>query len=125
MSSQSSSPATISPGNPTSPPAKSPSGVQSTLASQTITAQSTSTANPSGTLPELLSDLGSSDSGSDTDDPKENSGNLDEYQTMNEKKRLKRNKRKFKETPGKEEFLKKPNLVISPTNPAEKPYKLD
>ena len=34
------------------------------------------------------------------------------FQTLNEKKRIKRQKRKLRETPNKEEFLvKKPNLV--------------
>ena len=33
------------------------------------------------------------------------------FKTVNEKKRSKRNKRKFKLTPGKESFLKKPNLT--------------
>ena len=35
------------------------------------------------------------------------------YQSMNERKRNRRRKRKLKLTPGKEEFLKRPNLVGS------------
>ena len=34
------------------------------------------------------------------------------YETMNDRQRKKRKKRKLKLTPGKEEFLKKPNLVL-------------
>ena len=36
-------------------------------------------------------------------------------QSLNEKKRMKRSKRKSRDTPRKENFLKKPNLVLSPT----------
>ena len=33
---------------------------------------------------------------------------------MNQKKRLRKSKRKLKITPGKEQFLKKPNIATSP-----------
>ena len=36
------------------------------------------------------------------------------FKTVNDKKREKRNKRKLALTPGKEEFLKKPNTQLSP-----------
>ena len=72
-------------------------------------------------LKECLSDFGScisvSESSnvddSDSRDSKESSNNASGWQNMNEKKRLKKKKRKLKLTPGKEEFKKKPNLTVS------------
>ena len=78
-------------------------------------------------LKDCLSDFGScvsemsdDDYGEDADDNREISDDsmaqvVAGYQTLNEKRRIKRNKRKMKLTPGKDEFLKKPNLVLSPT----------
>ena len=40
------------------------------------------------------------------------SGDEHVYETMNDRQRKKRKKRKLKLTPGKEEFLKKPNLLL-------------
>ena len=69
-------------------------------------------------LKEQLSDFGScySDetssccsSNEDTHDDSEKVG----FQSMNEKKRGRKKKRKLKLTPGKEEFKKKPNLTLS------------
>lgn len=72
-------------------------------------------------IKDYVSDFGSgvsdlSDAGEDNSSEEIEQKNDDEdgYQTMNDKKRKKKNKRKFKLTPGKEEFLKKPNLVLSP-----------
>ena len=71
-------------------------------------------------LKECLSDFGScvemSDSSEDNQSDKtaDRSGDEDVFQTMNERKRMKKFKRKLNLTPGKEEFLKKPNLVLSP-----------
>ena len=66
---------------------------------------------------EHLSDFGScmsssSDASSDDLSGEENI-HSEGFKTMNEKKRIEKNKRKFKLTPGKENFLKKPNLVGS------------
>ena len=78
-------------------------------------------------LKEYLSDIGefascvsdaSEDDGREKEDVKETSDeNLEGAgtQTMNEKKRMKKSKRKSRDTPRKETFLKKPNLVLSPT----------
>ena len=76
-------------------------------------------------MKDCFSDFGSCVEMSDDDDrgnpddlhnsSDENNSDGNGYQTMNEKKRMKRNKRKLKVTPGKEQFLKKPNLVFSPT----------
>ena len=66
-------------------------------------------------LSEQLSDFGSCISSSDSsnddteDEIKENEG----FKSMNEKRRNKKSKRKLKLTPGKEDFLKKPNLVFT------------
>ena len=75
-------------------------------------------------LKECISDFGScvSDFGScmsessesgQSDEAVDNSEEKDGFQTMNEKRR-KRKKRKLKVSPGREDFLKKPNLVLSP-----------
>ena len=69
-------------------------------------------------MTEKLSDFGScmSDmsysSDSTGDGSGEESGEAEGYMTMNERKRNKIRKRKLRLTPGKEEFLKKPNLTI-------------
>ena len=66
------------------------------------------------TISEHLSDFGSclSMSSSDGDSMEENGASAG-FQTLNEKKRNKKKKRKLKLTPGKDQFLKKPNLVYS------------
>ena len=64
-------------------------------------------------LTERLSDFGScisSQSSSNSDDSDKDSLAEEGFKTANEKKRIKRSKRKLKMTPSKEEFLKKPNL---------------
>lgn len=64
-------------------------------------------------LTERLSDFGScisSQSSSSSDDSDKDSLAEEGFKTANEKKRIKRSKRKLKMTPSKEEFLKKPNL---------------
>ena len=66
-------------------------------------------------LTERLSDFGScisSQSSTSSDDSdKDSLAQAEEgFKTANEKKRIKRSKRKLKVTPSKEEFLKKPNL---------------
>jgi hypothetical protein len=61
-------------------------------------------------LTERLSDFGSCVSSSSDDSEQENIENGG-FKTVNEKKRIKKNKRKLKITPGKEDFLKKPNLT--------------
>ena len=61
-------------------------------------------------LTERLSDFGSCVSSSSDDSEQENIENGG-FKTLNEKKRIKKNKRKLKITPGKEDFLKKPNLT--------------
>ena len=69
-------------------------------------------------LTDQLSEFGScissdvTSSGEDSVDAEEKSES-DGFKTMNERKRNKKKKRKFKLTPGKETFLKKPNLVLS------------
>ena len=64
---------------------------------------------------EQFSDFGSclsSLSSSESSDSVDETESLGGFQTLNEKKRIKRQKRKLRETPNKEEFLvKKPNLV--------------
>ena len=71
------------------------------------------------TMSEQLSDFGSclsSISNSESDSLVESGEDLQKvggYQTLNERKRNKKKKRKLKLTPGKEEFLKKPNLLNS------------
>ena len=53
----------------------------------------------------------------DTNDEQvEVTNNTEEFQTMNERKRRWRNKRKGSSTPNKEDFLKKPNRQSSPTD---------
>lgn len=52
---------------------------------------------------------------SDSDDNKAITGDkVADHNTMNEKKRLKKLKRKLRVTPGKEQFLKKANMAVSP-----------
>ena len=65
-------------------------------------------------LTEQLSDFGSccsTISSTDSDESVEENSENGGFKTMNEKKRIKTQKRMLKLTPGKEEFLKKPNLV--------------
>ena len=65
-------------------------------------------------MTDRLSDFGScvsESSGTCSDDSGDESDIKGGFQTMNEKKRNKKTKRKLKLTPGKEQFLKKPNLV--------------
>ena len=70
--------------------------------------------NEMRTISEHLSDFGSCLSMSSSDsDSVEDIGASGGFQTLNEKKRNKKKKRKLKLTPGKEQFLKKPNLVDS------------
>ena len=74
-------------------------------------------------LRDCLSDFGSCIESSDNDggnsvDNKETSDEAHEEPgqlTLNEKKRMKKSKRKSRETPTKEMFLKRPNLLQSPT----------
>ena len=68
--------------------------------------------NEMRTVSEHLSDFGSCLSMSSSDsDSLEDTGASGGFQTLNEKKRNKKKKRKLKLTPGKEQFLKKPNLM--------------
>ena len=68
-------------------------------------------------LTEQLSDIGScveelsSDSGTGNENSEEEKSGG--FKTLNEKKRNKKTKRKLKLTPGKDQFLKKPNLTKS------------
>ena len=67
-------------------------------------------------LKDCLSDFGSCISESSNVD---DSDSVEEYrsfgcQSLNEKKRMKRLKRKNKASPGKDQFLKKPNTLLSP-----------
>ena len=68
-------------------------------------------------LKEHLSDFGSCISESSESDDLKNESDAESLgsQSMNERKRLRKSKRKIKVTPGKDYFLKKPNLVLSPT----------
>ena len=61
-------------------------------------------------LTERLSDFGSCLSSSSDENSGEENSEIGGFKTMNELKRIKKKKRKLKLTPGKESFLKKPNL---------------
>ena len=74
--------------------------------------RSSSLLNELKIVSEQLSDFGSCLSSLSTSDESEPGGETaGGFQTMNEKKRNKKNKRKLKISPDKEQFLKKPNLV--------------
>ena len=65
-------------------------------------------------MAENLSDFGSCLSDSSGDDSLADGVDKEEgFKNMNEKKRNKKKKRKLKLTPGKEQFMKKPNLVTT------------
>ena len=72
---------------------------------------------------DCLSDFGSciessdNDGGNSVDNKETSEDDHDESRqlTLNEKKRMKKSKRKSRETPTKEMFLKRPNLLNSPT----------
>ena len=72
-------------------------------------------------LKDCISDFGScvselSDSTEDNaDDSEEKDSDKEGFRNESERKKKRRNKRK-RLTPTKEDFMKKPNLVISPTN---------
>ena len=66
------------------------------------------------TKSDQLSDFGScisDSSSSEVESVEENEPNDGGFLSLNEKKRIKKKKRKLKLTPGKEQFLKKPNLL--------------
>ena len=66
-------------------------------------------------LKDQLSDFAScmSSQASSDDSNNEKDSKSDSFQTVNEKKRIKKSKRRHKMTPTKEMFLKKPNLAKS------------